>query len=530
MTMSGKTVVLAALSVLMGCLGWGGAAWSQPPLPEGLAPAQDASPARATSPQPPLPEGLGGTAPSFSPSASSSPPLPEGLGSASSPVTPALPQGLDSAQGNAPSLPEGLDASPSVESRASAPGPEDQEPAWWHSLVDRHNWHGFFDNRFGLRVRRDDAMDRDATLAESRLQLKTRQALSSRLTLDFTGDLLLDGVMERAETDLRQLRLTWTPVDVLDIRLGRQPLAWGVGDLLFINDLFPKDWNSFFIGRDVEYLKAPSDAVKVGWFPGPFNVEVVYTPQFDSDRYISGDRISYYNPIAGGRTGNGKALRALKPSGWFEDDEWALRVSRNFGATEVALYGYDGYWKSPGGTRLLFPPAAVFPRLRVWGASARGPLGKGIFSTEVGYYDSLEDRAGDDPFVNNGEFRLLLGYEQEIARELTGGVQYYLEHMMDYGAYRRTLPWFVPSRDEDRHVVTFRLTKLLMNQTLTLSMFLYYSPSDQDAYLRPAIRYAVNDHWTVDAGANLFLGNEPYTFFGQFENNTNIYVGMQYGF
>ncbi|HOJ68883.1 MAG TPA: hypothetical protein PLH06_08800, partial [Candidatus Hydrogenedentes bacterium] len=125
---------------------------------------------------------------------------------------------------------------------------------------------------------------------------------------------------------------------------------------------------------------------------------------------------------------------------------------------------------------------------------------------------------------------LLLGYEQEIARELTGGVQYYLEHMMDYGAYRRTLPWFVPSRDEDRHVVTFRLTKLLMNQTLTLSMFLYYSPSDQDAYLRPAIRYAVNDHWTVDAGANLFLGNEPYTFFGQFENNTNIYVGMQYGF
>jgi len=373
-------------------------------------------------------------------------------------------------------------------------------------------------------------MDRDATLAESRFQLKTRQVFSDRLILDFTGDLLLDGVMERVETDLRQLRLTWTPSDALDIRLGRQPLAWGVGDLLFINDLFPKDWNSFFIGRDVEYLKAPSDAIKVGWFPGPVNVELVYTPQFDSDRYITGDRISYYSPLAGGRTGNGQAMRARKPEDWFEDDEWALRISRNFGATEVAFYAYDGYWKSPGGMQLLFPPAAVFPRLRVWGSSVRGPLGKGIFSAEVGYYDSLEDRTGEDPFINNGEFRLLLGYEQEIAKELTGGVQYYVEHMMDYDTYRRTLPGFVPPRDEDRHVVTVRLTKQLMNQTLTLSMFLYYSPSDKDAYLRPAVSYAVNDHWTVDAGANLFLGNEPYTFFGQFENNTNVYVGMRCGF
>ena len=43
-------------------------------------------------------------------------------------------------------------------------------------------------------------------------------------------------------------------------------LTWGTGDLLFINDLFPKNWKSLAIGRDDEYLKDPSGAVKASFF------------------------------------------------------------------------------------------------------------------------------------------------------------------------------------------------------------------------------------------------------------------------
>jgi hypothetical protein len=74
----------------------------------------------------------------------------------------------------------------------------------------------------------------------------------------------------------------------MDVKLGRQILTWGTGDLIFINDLFPKDWISFFIGRDTDYLKAPSDAIKVSLFGEQANLDIVYTPQFDSDRFIEG--------------------------------------------------------------------------------------------------------------------------------------------------------------------------------------------------------------------------------------------------
>ena len=66
----------------------------------------------------------------------------------------------------------------------------------------------------------------------------------------------------------------------------------------------------------------------------------------------------------------------------------------------------------------------------------RGTLGPGVANAEFGYYDSREDLEGRNPLVNNGEARFLVGYERELATELTGGFQYYLEHMLDYDAYR----------------------------------------------------------------------------------------------
>jgi hypothetical protein len=61
-------------------------------------------------------------------------------------------------------------------------------------------------------------------------------------------------------------------------------------------------------------------------------------------------------------------------------------------------------------------------------------VGAGIGNVELGYYDSRDDRAGDAPTVRNSELRLLLGYEQEIARNLTLGLQYYLERLRGYEA------------------------------------------------------------------------------------------------
>jgi len=165
----------------------------------------------------------------------------------------------------------------------------------------------------------------------------------------------------------------------------------------------------------------------------------------------------------------------------------------------------------------------TFPKLSVYGVSARGPLAGGIASLEAGYYDSREDRSGTDPFIPNGQIRLLVGYEHEIVKNLTGSVQYYLEHMMDHDQYLANFPGAPGTgADENRHLLTLRLTRMLMNQNLTLGLFAYWSPSDQDGYLRPSAAYKVSDDWLLEARGNLFFGSDDHTFFGHLEDNSNL--------
>jgi hypothetical protein len=394
------------------------------------------------------------------------------------------------------------------------------------SLLPGIEMHGFWEARAGYRLQ-NDKYEKDMSIMESRLQLDLA-SYPEWGDIRVKGDFIGDRVEEQGDFDLREANVFTRPLDFMDLKVGRQVLTWGTGDLVFINDLFPKDWQSFFIGRDVEYLKAPSDAAKVSLFSDFANLDVIYTPRFDHDRFISGERISYWNQLLIRRAGQDAVVHTDKPNEWFRDDEIAARLYRYIDSYELAFYGYRGYWKSPGGFNRAMSQA-IFPDLNVYGFSIRGTVGKGIGNVEFGYYDSADDESGKDPLINNSEMRYLVGYTQEIGKDFTAGLQYYVEQMLDFGDYKRT--WTMgPARDEFRHVTTLRLTKLLMNQNLTCSLFGYYSPSDKDVYMRPNLNYKATDNLALEVGANIFFGDYPDTFFGQFKDNTNMYVGIRYSF
>lgn len=469
------------------------------------------------------------------------PPLPPGLEKAKQPgpAEPALPAGLPKADepelptglpggGDEPALPAGLDVEP-----APAAGTP-QNPIGVDDGLS-FDFDGFVEARFGLRTQRD-THERDASIGEARLHLRSdilADVWSARVAADVLYDPVVDRHRPDFETgagalDLREAWVTFSITDHADIKAGRQILTWGTGDLIFINDLFPKDWNSFFIGRDEDYLKAPNDAVRLNVYTDLVNLDVAYVPGFDADRFIDGRRVSFYNANLGRRAGRDAVVRADRPGRWFRDDEFHYRLHKAIGAVELAAYGYHGFWKSPGGQS----PAgrASFPTLNAYGASIRGPLGGGIANAEFGFYDSADDRGGADPLVNNSELRFLAGYEHEIAPDVTLAGQYYVEHMLHHDAYLASLPAGVPARDVFRHVLTARLTWLMMNQNLILSVFAYYSPSDRDAYVRPSVTYKIDDHWTASVGGNVFIGANKSTFFGQFARDSNVYASLRYGF
>ncbi len=385
--------------------------------------------------------------------------------------------------------------------------------------------HGFLEIRTGCRTQ-PDPYEKEASVLETRLQGEV-STQTDWGQFKYKGDVWYDGILEQARYDTREAWMFLRPSEILDIKIGRQVLTWGTGDLVFLNDLFPKDWQSFFIGRDTEYLKAPSDSVKVSLFSEFLNADFVFTPLFASDRFITGQYVSYGNGRLGRLAGNESELDFEKPDQWFTDAEYAVRLYRTVSAYELALYGSFGFWKNPGG--IAASGESIFPRLHVYGASARGPVAGGIGNIEVAYYDSIEDPNGRDANINNSEMRYLVGFAREISRDFNASAQYYVEHLLDYQEYREAFTGDQP-RDEVRHVLTMQLTKLLMSQNLELSLSGYWSPSDHDAYLRPKILYKWTDNINQEIGANMFLGERDDTMFGQYKANTNIYMSLRYSF
>lgn len=391
--------------------------------------------------------------------------------------------------------------------------------------------HGFAEAATGARVVDNDTQPGDFVLNEARFRLDLSH-VGDRAELRFKGDFVADDVTGgNVDTDIREALMVIRASSWLDIRAGRQVLTWGTGDLVFLNDLFPKDFQSFFIGRDDEFLKAPSNSIKFSAYSKAVNVDLVWTPVFESDRYITGERLSFFNPMAGGivsATTLGQPLVAITPADKLENGEVAGRIYRNVHGYELALYGYKGFTKQP----VAFDPVAMMPtfsELAVYGASARGNLLGGIANVEGAYQQSLDDESGDDPNVPNSQLRTLVGYERELFANFTAGVQHYLEWIQDYDALIDNSPDPDVEPREDRQMVTTRLTYRAMQETLTFSMFAFVALQDGDFHLRPAVTRKWTDAVAVSLGGNVMAGDED-TFFGQLEDNTNVYLRFRYSF
>ena len=380
-------------------------------------------------------------------------------------------------------------------------------------------FNGYLNYSIGARVVNDATAPDDFLLNEMRFQLDIIHDADAA-SMEFRADFVNDQVVEDTSIDIREAYVQFTPTDSIDLKVGTQILTWGTGDFVFLNDLFPKDWQSYFIGRDDEYLKKPADGVRATWYGDSLNLDVVWMPVFQPDAYISGERISYWGG-PGGKVGPADGpIDPIEPDRTLGNGQWAARLYGTFSGVETAFYGYRGNYGTPKG----FDPVAgrpFFPRLEAWGTSAQSALFGGIGNAEVVWYNSLDDTGANDSLPNS-EVRGLLGFSHDIAQDQTLGVQAYLEHADDFLDVART--------DRNRWWVTLRYTGLFMRQNLVLSWFSFYSPNEEDFFLRPKVTYKISDEVMATIGGNIFLGKDDNTFFGQFEDNTNVYAGLKYSF
>ena len=400
---------------------------------------------------------------------------------------------------------------------ADDPWAEEQESGWPVEVS------GFVELAGGHHIRDNQVLDKDYNLAEARVRLEGRGDWKE-MEYQVKADAVTDQVTEETRGKLREARLAFPLGSNIDMRAGRQVLAWGTGDLLFINDLFPKDFQAFLTGRDADYLQGTSDAVRATWYGQNLTLDLVWTPLFEPDNYPQGDRLSYFNRNLRGQTDN--SLDADTPDGFPDDGELAAQLQTRIDSAELAGYLYRGFFPQPS---KQVANGLTHGRLDAYGASIRDRLGSGIANAEIGYYHSVDYDSDAPSAAPNSQARLLVGYNWEAVTNLNVGLQYYLEWLQDYAELEDEMDEkFIP--EEFRDLITTRLTYSIWRDNLTGSLFTFYSPADNDYYLRPSLTYRASDKLTYSAGGNLFGGQDQHTFWGQFEHDSNLYARVRYRF
>ncbi|MCL4490486.1 MAG: hypothetical protein M1510_01070 [Nitrospirae bacterium] len=387
--------------------------------------------------------------------------------------------------------------------------------------------HGFLQGDYSLDTASRNPDGGNFKWAEERLQLKI-DASQEPFHLMVKTDAFYKHIDSKGDLELREGYVDYT-ASTWDLRAGRQIITWGLGDLLFINDVFPKDYEAFFSGRPLEYLKKGVDGAKVGLYPGPVSLELVIIPFFEPNRFPDPKRFHLFDPMPGVTDRN-----KVKPATSLENTEVAVRAYRDVAGFDASFYFYRGFFRQPSQfPDSLTAPTRItlsYPELNVYGASLQGRALDGVLSLEGGYYDSRQDRKGIDPLIPNSQTRFLIGYQRQLWEDFTVGLQYYGEYMNNYLSYEKNLPAGFPKEKRLHQLTSVRLTQFLMNQTLRLSFFAFFGPSDRDYLLNPEVKYNFTDSIWSALGANVFGGGKPWTQFGQLSKDDNVYLQVRYEF
>lgn len=385
--------------------------------------------------------------------------------------------------------------------------------------------HGFLQGNYSADTGKLNPDGGHSKWSEERGQLRL-DVSSEPLHMLIKTDVFHDNMAGKGDGELREGYVDYTG-KAWDLRLGRQIVTWGVGDLLFINDSFPKDYEAFFSGRPLEYLKKGVDSVKLGLYHEIASFELIVMPFFEPNNLPDSKRFQMYDPMPG------VADREKKePAANLGNIQWAMRAYRDIAGFDASLYFYRGFFRSPSmRPDSLTTPARItqsFPELSIYGLSLQKSALGGVLSLEGGHNESRADTSGADPFIPNSETRFLAGYQRQVVEDFTVGVQYSGDYMHKYSGYEKNLVSGFPKDSIYRQLASLRLTYFLLNQNLRLSFFSFYGITDRDYLLNPEVKYNFTDNIWGALGANVFGGKKNTTQFGSLDENDNIFLQIRY--
>lgn len=339
-----------------------------------------------------------------------------------------------------------------------------------------------------------------------------RESMAATLRADLWNDVALSKT--RGEVNEAYVE-AWTQANT-GVRIGRQVVTWGTGEYLYVNDMFPKNYDRFFRGHSFDALKDAVDGVKANWSGQPGDLEVVISrPRADQmpdgHRYVGASAMPL-DDLPQNRSGA----------------DVAARLSTRLSNFDMA--GYVGRYRDR--TQSITPSPTAMARegaqVSHVGLSATGNLAAGVAWAEVAQLHVDRLNGNVNRFATGSRFKALMGYSRDVASDVTVTAQLQAEHDTDHADYARSLQAGIRPLKRDRVLAHARLQARLMNQTLGLGIQGFVT-NEGDRHIHPFANYTPLDGLNVELGANVFNGRAD-TQYGALTDDSNVYLSARYSY
>jgi hypothetical protein len=368
-------------------------------------------------------------------------------------------------------------------------------------------------------------LDDERHLGAGMLWLKTSRRLSSRVSFLAEGWTSLRGPIEdgNATGELREAFVDLR-FGKLDVRAGRQIIAWGRADGLNPTDNLSGQDLTLLVPDDAD-RRLGTTALRASDYVGDVSLSGVWLPEF------RGHEFALPAPPPG--------VAFVRDGARWPGDQWALRAEQTGRAVDWSVSYFSGQDMAPD---LGVDVAGILlshHRVRVVGADMTANLGRFGLRAE-GAYVYTEDSGGRDPFTKNPFLFLVAGVDRTFGGTMNLNVQYLFRHVLDdpavpadpgdFAAAVATQQAVLNSQTRRaQHGASFRLADKWRHETLEaeIAAAAYVGPSG--AALRPKLVYAVTDSWKVLAGAEVLRG-EASSVFGLLSGNSTGYAELRWSF
>jgi hypothetical protein len=389
------------------------------------------------------------------------------------------------------------------------------------------NIHGYLEPAYGVKSSDQAPVTKRNVLKEMRLMLQKKLYGDRGEVLDVSLLATTNDARNSTDLELREGSLFLPLTRSLEIKAGRQIMSWGPSQFEFINDHFTKDFTSFFIGRDLDFLKAPEDAVKLSYFSDLANVDLIASPNFEPDRLPRGQVVPVYHPGLRRLTASDSAPSVNQPEDSIGNGEYHVRLHQTYGRWETALYGYHGFVGQPAGWD---GNSAFYPELSSAGFSLRGPFMGSIVWLEGSYDDVRNDLAGDTTNLPTDRAKLGVGLRYRTSPTVSYMVQAITAKQIDASTYRNRLSSGHPDQHEYRNRVQVATTRTYWSDRLTLTLRGFAGLTEEDWHTRTSLDYEWSDAVTISGGGLFYGADFDFTRFGAIDENDMGYVRIRYGF